>query len=1262
MIRQNATNTFTGGMVSDLEPLSTPNNVLTDCLNGTISTFNGNTDALQTDIGNAKIGVHLPEGYIPLGSASLDGIIYIVSYNPRTEECQIGSFPSPQRDFGTEDEKGKENKKDVKLSNGIFEDTSGIKTYLYLGNLGQKVNPGDLFYTYFNKVQKDDFLHLYDVNAVNKGYLKLSIGYLDSNNQIHKLKDINYETEYTTEGATGETIVRNLSVDYNPNSDDKNSKYKVYNTKVSGDLILIAELIKPDIFNVSIKHKVNKKGSETYYAPEFSWSLSNEEEDLFKTTNIHYIFEIPSGDKTNTYDVIQSISTPTYEHALKFDEFQITEQKVTQLEKYNKTEEKYEKCNKASDFFQKLLIQENSTTNITITVIPELEYGKIDVLAQKFDINLKDVNTGKIEIKKYQYLNEYSGKNQNTYQFYLQLNAYPEVDKPIEEVRIDLYSKSDIKETIVNNSVSREFKPINKLDSIPIISNNGSYHGTFTTDAKKYSENIQINDGYIARIVAIVNREEVFVENRFFFTDNYWNDLYKDERIDDFGTITYSKTPNVNFTVKDEPDPVVKNSKIYGKLQTDVDEKNYSTQSYNCYKTKRKIESTVSISYPESRNWAYDMNITKITPSSPIITYKSEQQFDGASLLIDESIFNQDYATLEDDIVEIDGSDSFNKEIEKIEHPYYVNVSANASGNTLNITYKDNRFEKIYTKKGLKECKYRGSLKPLAYNDVTYSKYNMRMNSYNTYVNNTIKNIEDESVEINKYISHTDFLINIIDNKYYISCYDPDKTDSTYTKKYYDEFLLEVSNEDPTTTSETGKHPIVDKQLVTITDSSENLARVYLKLMSKDNSDINVSYYFQGQIVKVDQKYYFNVLQPKSLSLQNDKFDISLTGSVVNPLKQVETKPSAIEIQKFFPRFIGVYNMGNHDGISIGSIDSDKYTVENTGIKQTEMPRSRFFFANSNICDNLHIAGWDNNLLFAIYDCDKAGRNLDSDINNKKVSNPIRMKGNNEVSTVALIVFIKSNNVFIPIKTVEHIQNVKSLEKGTWKGVYDFIVQNLEQYFQDIASILNSLYHYDNSIINVQKYLPQENIWTYNAEYKTTIPVTCNYEIVPKVIKNIKSEETSREGNTSKDFEIKYNQDNVLIQSMIDYILQQSDTTQGIALYDINGIDIISGISDSNLNSDEIYLIKNDKINKSFVEIYERTFTLTESGKLNIQKTSNYIEKLDTGINVNFKIEDGILTLKNPDYIGRKFKSHVNIGSFQNFGLLTNKYNTYEYS
>lgn len=1275
MIRQNTVNTFTGGLVSDLESLSTPNNVLTDCLNGTISTFNGNADALQTDMGNAKIGAYLPEGYIPLGSASLDGIIYIVSYNPLTKECQIGSYPSPQRDFTTDDTgKGK-----ITLKNDTFEEGDIIKTYLYIGELGQEVNPGDLFYTYFDKIDKNDFLHLYDKNNAEQqvGYIKLSIGYLDSNNQIHKLKDITYDATYVD---IEKKYTRKLSVDYNT-SDPLKGNYKVYNTKVAGNLILIAELVKPDTFDISVKHKVKKETKtekeNIYYAPEFSWTLSNDEKDYFKTINIHYIFEIKNVGK---YDVIQSISESKYENILKDIKFQLTKESVTytekgvtkyHLKKYN--EKDYVDCT-ASDvenFFNSLLIQENNNTDIKITVIPELEYGKIDLLKQEFNINLKNVNTGKITVKKYQYLNEYElvdGVQQKTYQFYLQLDAYPEEDKPITEMRIDLYPKP-----IVTESGKLVFNPIkdNKLHSIPIISNNGSFHGTFTTEAQLYDKKVKPNDGYIASIVYNVGESEKTLVSYLFFTDNYWNKFYKAENIDNFGTLKYDRVPDITFSSKNDPESYVKNSKKFGRLQTSVEDKSYSTESYNCYKTHSIISSTVNLSYPESRDWAFAIKLNNIAIGEVTKTYSSEQQFDGASLLIDESIFNKEVGNLTTDettgkiidITTIDDSDYRNQEL-NIEHPYYVKVNAEVNAEVddkprLRITYDDNRFEKIYTKKGLKDCQYLGSLKPLAYNDATYNKYNLGMYSYNTYTNNTIENIKNTDLEINKYISYTDFLITVIGGKYYISCTDPDHPNSTYIKDYYNNFQLEVTNIDGTVDED--KKPVVDKQPIYEYDFSKNLGRVYLRLMSKDNSDIYVEYYFIGQIIKLDDKYYFNVLNPESLTLQNGKFDISLHDKIVNPSYSIETTTTIVQNQQFFPKFLGVYNMGNSDQISIGSIDSDRYTTTDAGIDQTKMSRSKFFFANDNIVDNLHIAGWNNNLLFAIYDCDATGRNLDSDINGKIVSNPVRRKKSSDKSTIAVIVFIKFNDVFIPIKTVDHASDVSNLEQDTWKGVYDSIVQKLKNYFQDIASVLNAIYQYNNDIINIQKYLPQENIWTYNAEYKTVIPTTLTYTITPKIIENITTNTDSINGTTSRDYEIKYKQDNVIMQTMLDHIASCSDTNLRTALYDINGISIISGISDNNLNSNSLYLIQDGSINRSATKVNKRIFTLNDSGGLNIQETNEIIDDLDSEINSNFKIENGILTLRNPSYIGRKLKSHVDIGSFQNFGLLVNKYAKYEY-
>lgn len=93
-----AQNTFNEGMVLDNHPLMTPNTVLTDALNATLVTMNGNEMVLQNDMGNARVeNAKLPSGYIPIGMKEYGGIIYIACYNPLTNKGQIGCFPSPQR-------------------------------------------------------------------------------------------------------------------------------------------------------------------------------------------------------------------------------------------------------------------------------------------------------------------------------------------------------------------------------------------------------------------------------------------------------------------------------------------------------------------------------------------------------------------------------------------------------------------------------------------------------------------------------------------------------------------------------------------------------------------------------------------------------------------------------------------------------------------------------------------------------------------------------------------------------------------------------------------------------------------------------------------------------------------------------------------------------------------------------------------------------------------------------------------------------------
>lgn len=85
-MRKEAINTFQEGLNYDLNPITTPNNVLTDCINGTFVTFNGDELALQNDAGNTKIlipgtteYVKLSPGFYPIGIKEYGGVIYIIS-------------------------------------------------------------------------------------------------------------------------------------------------------------------------------------------------------------------------------------------------------------------------------------------------------------------------------------------------------------------------------------------------------------------------------------------------------------------------------------------------------------------------------------------------------------------------------------------------------------------------------------------------------------------------------------------------------------------------------------------------------------------------------------------------------------------------------------------------------------------------------------------------------------------------------------------------------------------------------------------------------------------------------------------------------------------------------------------------------------------------------------------------------------------------------------------------------------------------------
>ena len=96
-------NSFTGGINTDLHPLLQPNDTLTDCVNGTLITYNGNENMLQNDMGNYTLtGAKLPTNYVPIGMKEYAGVLYIVAYNPVKKRVQLCSYPSPKISAGHE--------------------------------------------------------------------------------------------------------------------------------------------------------------------------------------------------------------------------------------------------------------------------------------------------------------------------------------------------------------------------------------------------------------------------------------------------------------------------------------------------------------------------------------------------------------------------------------------------------------------------------------------------------------------------------------------------------------------------------------------------------------------------------------------------------------------------------------------------------------------------------------------------------------------------------------------------------------------------------------------------------------------------------------------------------------------------------------------------------------------------------------------------------------------------------------------------------
>ena len=280
--RKQAVNTFSEGLMMDLNPLTTPNNVLTNCLNGTLITNNGNEFILQNDLGNGRVETaFLPAGYVPIGTKEFGGIVYVASYNPITDKGQLGSFPSPERNITSEELSSlNQTIKTSDFGGGIPFKLRSMYLKKDLLSSDNLIRPGDQFL-----VACDGLDENISTNTTRK-LVKLHLAIIDTNNNLTYIENdlptvnghwlVNYDSTLITESGSLELDSYRGIVD---------GTYYTYKNKISGKLAIVAELESIETFNSEYKLTIDENNQADIL---FSWSWDEEVTDYLKLAGIKF--------------------------------------------------------------------------------------------------------------------------------------------------------------------------------------------------------------------------------------------------------------------------------------------------------------------------------------------------------------------------------------------------------------------------------------------------------------------------------------------------------------------------------------------------------------------------------------------------------------------------------------------------------------------------------------------------------------------------------------------------------------------------------------------------------------------------------------------------------------------------------------------------------------------------------------------------------------------------------------------------------------
>lgn len=736
MIKSESNNTFGEGLMMDMNPLTTPNSVMTNCLNGTLITFNGNEYILQNDMGNGRVETaFLPEGFVPLGTTELGGIIYIVSYNPNTNRCQIGSFPSPERNI-TSDEV--ENSPVVSLENkdfGYEDEAIGAKVYYLKKNLNSKLtfNPGDKFIVYGDTISKNEE-KIQEIDYEGKSLvdetIRLYIGTITSDGRLivfdnlkrFKIDDNGHQYyiyQYDNNSSTGGK----------PDLDDYRSlvsqPYNIFNSKISGELVVIAELVQCTSFEAEVAHKFD---DDKKYIPNVTFRFGGEYN--YFPYGVQCKFQLIGSNINSEPEVVEFRASTRTEFSDSFEYDEIVENILdgttiaSLLEGYD---------------FNK---QERDPLILTYEFTPCMNWGPIKYLTVRGQIDLAKLGTGIIELNSWKYYN-----TDNKCSLTWGLDVYEEEGCKVSNVEFELSRlvSEDVAQTITYN--------INKKTS---------YHGTFYEIIPFNQEYYKFNAGqlipnnlYLVTIKVQYDRpdgeeNETRKFYRWLYTNAYFNDSYYKES--DYDSLLLNFDTKVQFGYDTNTSSALEEK--YGILKAKVSEDS-ETDNYNLEsKTSMSVSQTLKEVtanctaqfvlendfhsfnlklYDGGADLSTDVDEATLTVTSDF-KYTDREDSDYKKFLQNNIIEDWDgdvpdlSTSTPDELItgkDQDGNDKYGNGLYIPKSSLSATYNPTSNAYSFDLAYKLLQLTKAYCAKSKKLLSYSGRFVPLCYDPDTFSDYNL---------------------------------------------------------------------------------------------------------------------------------------------------------------------------------------------------------------------------------------------------------------------------------------------------------------------------------------------------------------------------------------------------------------------------------------------------------------------------------------------------------------------------------------------------------